>query len=98
MDCPRITVVLNGAGNDKETLQASVRMAAREGAQVRVVLGAHCSRETCEKHLDFVLWDVQERLQLAAPAVYVESPARDPGERVSEPSAEVAAASAGARR
>ncbi|HLG70919.1 MAG TPA: hypothetical protein VK009_10890 [Chloroflexota bacterium] len=70
----RITVVLQGAPNDKEAFQAAVRMAAREGAKVRVVLGGQCSREMFEKHLDFVLWDVRERLRLTAPRIDVEVP------------------------
>ena len=65
--------MLNGAGNDKEVFQAAVRMAAREKAAVRVVLGPGCSREMFEKHLDFMLWDVQARLGLPAPTVVLET-------------------------
>ena len=49
-------------------------MAARESANVRVVLGGSCTRETLEKHLHFVLWDVRERLGLKAPPIDVEAP------------------------
>jgi hypothetical protein len=70
---PRVGVVLGGAGNDKETLLSAVRMAAREGAKLRVVLAAGCSREEAEKHLDFALWDVRVRLQLEPPEIAVES-------------------------
>ena len=70
----RITVVLQGASNDKEAFQTAVRMAAREGGSVRVVLAGACTREVFEKHLDFVLWDVRERLKLTAPAIDVEVP------------------------
>jgi hypothetical protein len=74
MRIPRISVVLNGDDNDKLAVQTAVRLAAREQAQVRVFLGTACSLEIYEKHLDFVLWDVQERLRLAAPEVTVVSP------------------------
>jgi len=70
---PRITVVLNGADNDKKAFQTAVRMAAREKAAVRVVLGPGCSREMFEKHLHFMLWDVKARLGLPAPTVDVET-------------------------
>ena len=73
MRIARLTVVLQGAANDKETFQSTVRMAAREGAPVRVVLGPNCSCEAYEKHLDFVLWDVQQRLGLPAPDIILES-------------------------
>ena len=68
-----MTVVLQGAPNDKDAFQSAVRMAAREGALVRVVLGPNCSREMYQKHLDFVLWDVQQRLRLPAPEIILES-------------------------
>ena len=70
----RITVVLQGASNDKDAFQTAARMAAREGARVRVVLGGQCTREMFEKHLDFVLWDVRHRLGLNAPPIDVEAP------------------------
>lgn len=73
MPIPRLGLVLSGASNDKETLLSAVRMAARESARLRIVLADGCSREMCEKHLDFALWDVQERLRLPAPEVTVES-------------------------
>ena len=47
-------------------------MAAREGAAVHVVLAGECTRETFEKHLDFALRDVRERLELLPPPVDVE--------------------------
>jgi len=65
--------VLNGADNDKEVFQTAVRMAAREKAAVRVELGPACSREMYEKHLDFVLWDVRDRLCLPPPEVTLQS-------------------------
>jgi hypothetical protein len=74
MRIPHITVLLGGDENDKATFQTAVRMAAREGASVRVVLGPNCSRETYEKHLDFVLWDVRTRLGLTAPEITFEWP------------------------
>jgi hypothetical protein len=67
-----ISIVLSEASNDKEAFQTAVRMAARERASVGVVLSAGCSREMFEKHLDFVLWDVRERLRLAAPEIRLE--------------------------
>lgn len=73
MRIARIGVVLNGASNDKDTLLAVMRTGAREGAAVRITLGPGCTRETCEKHLDFALWDVRQRLGLQAPEVTVES-------------------------
>ncbi|MDE3074060.1 MAG: hypothetical protein KGJ86_01410 [Chloroflexota bacterium] len=69
----RITVVLKGAPNDKEAFQAAVRMAARQQGQVRVVLAGQSNREEFEKHLDFVLWDVRERLKLPVPPIVLES-------------------------
>ncbi len=68
-----ITVVLSGAPNDKEALQTAVRMAACESGQVRVVVARDCTREQIERHLDFVLWDVRERLKLPPPSITVES-------------------------
>ncbi|HEX6513741.1 MAG TPA: hypothetical protein VF157_15665 [Chloroflexota bacterium] len=73
MDIGRISVVLNGAANDKQAFQSAVRMAAREGAKVRVVLGQGCTHEMYERHLDFVLWDVTQRLRLQAPEITLET-------------------------
>ena len=72
VNIPRISVVLNGSDNDKVAFQAAVRMAARERASVRVSLGSGCSHDMFEKHLDFVLWDVKQRLGLEPPAVELE--------------------------
>jgi hypothetical protein len=73
MRISRVGVVLNGAVNDKDILQSAVRVAAREGAKVRVALAPGCTREEFEKHLDFALWDVQHRLGLPAPEVTLEA-------------------------
>ncbi len=68
----RVGVVLSGAPNDKDTLVAAVQMAARERVPLRVALSQGCTREMLEKHLDFALWDVRERLKLLAPEIQVE--------------------------
>jgi hypothetical protein len=70
----RITVVLKGELNDKDTFQTAVRLAARENGSVRVILGPDCSREKYEMHLHFVLWDVRERLRLPPPEITLEVP------------------------
>ncbi|HLG73594.1 MAG TPA: hypothetical protein VK009_24510 [Chloroflexota bacterium] len=72
MRIPRIGVVLNGDANDREALAGAVRLAAREHACLRIVLGAGCDREQYEKHLDFAVWEVRTRLGLAAPDVTFE--------------------------
>jgi hypothetical protein len=74
---PRVGVVLSGAENDKDTLVSAVRMAAREGARLRIVLAGDGNREGCEKHLDFALWDVQVRLHLTPPEITIESRLRE---------------------
>ena len=65
--------MLNGAPNDKDALCSAVRIAAREGAALRVVLSAGCSREAYERHLDFAMWEVRDRLQLVAPEITLET-------------------------
>ena len=65
--------MLSGDSNDKDTLVSAVRLAAREGARLRIVLATSTTREACEKHLDFATWDVQQRLHLHPPDVTIES-------------------------
>lgn len=87
----RITVVLHGAENDKDAFQTAVRMAARSGCAVHVVLSGGCSPEQFEKHLHFVLWDVTERLGLTSPAITCERRVLDSTLELVEAQAGVAA-------
>ena len=65
--------MLSGTSNDKDTLVSAVRLAARNRAKLRIVLAKGAIREECEKHLDFALWDVRQRLGVNAPEVTIES-------------------------
>jgi len=51
-----ITVVLNGAANDANVIESSMRFAMQQKCLLRVVVGVHGDAELVEQQLDFARW------------------------------------------
>ena len=66
-----LSLSLSGAPNDAEVLRASLRMAAREGYEVRVILTRDFHRPGLLRMIDDALWDLA-KLELYPPRVVVE--------------------------
>jgi len=56
-----ISIVLSGAANDDEVLQTALLFAARERAELRVVLADTFPKGTFLRHLDTAQWEVVRR-------------------------------------